>query len=406
MIKQTTQLLVLGTVALVLASAISGCLGGPEPTPSPTPTPTAALTPSPRPTAMVTPTPTATPTPTPTHTPTPTPAPTRIANVSGLTQYYRDMGAYGDITPDDGSTTTFTPAPPPPMHAPKLTGLTATASGEDTANFSWSAVTGASGYHVQHRVQAAADEDPEPWSTASASVTSTSYGVTGLWCGKTHEFRVGTYGSSTTYSDRVGLWSDVATATMGACTAQAPGFSESSYAFQVPTIASVNDVVGAVSAYDVNDDTVTYSISAGNTANKFAIDTNTGEITVAGSLSSVAGTTYTLTVGAADGVSGTTSVTVMVSVLAPTCSVGAAVPDARADYWLVRDCEALLAMKDALTGTGTLNWSAATTITSWDGVTVGGVPRRVTAEAEQPQPDGEHPYGVATAVQAGDAGPQ
>ena len=39
----------------------------------------------------------------------------RIANVSGLTQYYRDMGAYSDITPDDGSTETFTPAQPPPV---------------------------------------------------------------------------------------------------------------------------------------------------------------------------------------------------------------------------------------------------------------------------------------------------
>ena len=40
----------------------------------------------------------------------------RIANASGLTQYYRDIGAYGDITPDDGETTTFTPAQPPPVH--------------------------------------------------------------------------------------------------------------------------------------------------------------------------------------------------------------------------------------------------------------------------------------------------
>ena len=68
--------------------------------------------------------------------------------------------------------------------------------------------------------------------------------------------------------------------------------------------------------------------------------------------------------------------TVTVSVLAPTCSLGAAVPDAWADYWLVRDCEVLLAMKDMLAGTGTLNWSAATAITSWNGVTVGGTPRR------------------------------
>ena len=42
-------------------------------------------------------------------------APTRIANVSGLAQYYRDIGAYGDISPGDGSTDTFTPAQPPPV---------------------------------------------------------------------------------------------------------------------------------------------------------------------------------------------------------------------------------------------------------------------------------------------------
>ena len=38
----------------------------------------------------------------------------RIANASGITQYYRDIGAYGDITPGDGETTTFTPAQTPP----------------------------------------------------------------------------------------------------------------------------------------------------------------------------------------------------------------------------------------------------------------------------------------------------
>ncbi len=38
----------------------------------------------------------------------------RIANVSGLTQHYRDIGAYEDITPGDGETTTFTPMQPPP----------------------------------------------------------------------------------------------------------------------------------------------------------------------------------------------------------------------------------------------------------------------------------------------------
>ncbi len=45
----------------------------------------------------------------------------RIANASGLTQYYRDIGAYGDITPDDGPRATFTPAQPPP-YPPAPTG--------------------------------------------------------------------------------------------------------------------------------------------------------------------------------------------------------------------------------------------------------------------------------------------
>ena len=37
----------------------------------------------------------------------------RIANISGLTQYYRDIGAYGDITPGDDEDSPFTPAKPP-----------------------------------------------------------------------------------------------------------------------------------------------------------------------------------------------------------------------------------------------------------------------------------------------------
>ena len=38
----------------------------------------------------------------------------RIANISGLRQYYRTIGAYDDITPGDDSDATFVPAQPPP----------------------------------------------------------------------------------------------------------------------------------------------------------------------------------------------------------------------------------------------------------------------------------------------------
>ena len=45
---------------------------------------------------------------------------------------------------------------------------------------------------------------------------------------------------------------------------------------------------------------------------------------------------------------------------------------------LMRDCINLLAAKDALRGTATLNWSVDTTISDWDGVKVSGSPGRVT----------------------------
>lgn len=276
-------------------------------------------------TTATSPTSTATPT---AGTPTATPTPTRIANVSGLTQYYRDIGAYGDITPDDGSTDTFTPSQPPPVYAPAPATLTATGSGEDTANLSWAAVTGASGYHVQHR------EDGETrWTTATESAIGTTHSVTRLWCGKTHEFRVGARGDGTTYNERAGLWSPTATATMDVCTPHPPRFRADSYAFEAPVGGSAGDSVGVVSAIDVNDDAITYSITAGNDAGKFAIASATGEITLAASLSPTAGVAYALTVGASDGVSGTGTATVTVTTVCPATGACNRPPSFSADTY-------------------------------------------------------------------------
>ncbi|MCY3748010.1 MAG: hypothetical protein OXG64_01835 [Chloroflexi bacterium] len=44
----------------------------------------------------------------------------RATRVDQLQQEYRDLGAYGDITPGDGQTTTFTPAQPPAFEAASL----------------------------------------------------------------------------------------------------------------------------------------------------------------------------------------------------------------------------------------------------------------------------------------------
>ena len=59
------------------------------------------------------------------------------------------------------------------------------------------------------------------------------------------------------------------------------------------------------------------------------------------------------------------------------CADGAAVANPSANEGLVGDCETLLGLKDTLRGDVELNWSVDTSIASWDGITVGGNPRRV-----------------------------
>ena len=61
-----------------------------------------------------------------------------------------------------------------------------------------------------------------------------------------------------------GLWSPTKTATTAACSPLPPRFRADSYSFEISALAPVGDAVGTVSAFDVNDDTVTYSITAGN----------------------------------------------------------------------------------------------------------------------------------------------
>ena len=64
--------------------------------------------------------------------------------------------------------------------------------------------------------------------------------------------------------------------------------------------------------------------------------------------------------------------------VAGECSSGTAVENPDANPGLLTDCDALLASRDKLRGTGFLNWSAEVAIGEWHGVTVGGSPKRVT----------------------------
>ncbi len=67
-----------------------------------------------------------------------------------------------------------------------------------------------------------------------------------------------------------------------------------------------------------------------------------------------------------------------IQVTSGTCGTDGAVADPANNPGLVFDCNALLAARDALAGSATLNWTASTPIAEWLGVIVGGSPQRVT----------------------------
>ena len=95
-----------------------------------------------------------------------------------------------------------------------------------------------------------------------------------------------------------------------------PGFGAESYAFTVASDAAAGVLVGTVAARDPDPgDSVSYSITAGDRAGRFAIGAESGRITLAGALGAGAGAPYALTVKAVDGSGGEAVVVVTVGVV-------------------------------------------------------------------------------------------
>ena len=96
---------------------------------------------------------------------------------------------------------------------------------------------------------------------------------------------------------------------------ESPTFDTASYDFTIPEDTATGGSVGAVSASDPDTgQSVAYSITAGNDADKFSINAGTGEVSVASALDYETVSSYTLTVQARDGNGGTDTATVTVTV--------------------------------------------------------------------------------------------
>ena len=235
-------------------------------------------------------------------------------NANDLEMYFRDAGAY---TMEGGP-----PTQPPKPYAPAPATLTATATGAGETTLTWAAVTHATTYRVEHRLQGADD-----WELLAETPGRTTHTTDRLYCGRAYEFRVGAFGNGTVYSTAPRFWSPTASVTAAACGGHAPVFYGDPFAFDVSIAAVVGDSLGTVTAIDINADPISYSVSGGSGTGKFAVDQATGEVAVAATLSAPVGNAYTLTLTAADGITGSDTATVTITVVAPDCTSGGAVED-------------------------------------------------------------------------------
>ena len=122
-------------------------------------------------------------------------------------------------------------------------------------------------------------------------------------------------GDGTSHSATWGAPSESASHTTGTCN-RAPVFDPATYAFSVAENTTGWQFLGVVSATDPDEgDTVTYWITAGNKAGRFAVDLNRGDIILQEALDYETASSHTLTVEARDGkAGGTSSTTVEISV--------------------------------------------------------------------------------------------
>ena len=215
--------------------------------------------------------------------------------------------ALKDVTTNDLSSLDLLYCPPAPQ------GLAGTLA-ENSIALSWDSVANTTKYRVEYRHQ----YSPK-WRVDNDTITGTTHTLDGLTCDWWHQIRVGAYGNGTTYA---AAWGDPTTG-LEVITADcvAPEFGAASYAFSVAEDAEVGASIGTVFATHPDGDTVTNSIYLKNEDERyvvdegFAIDSGTGEITLADALDYAPTSSYALLVEASVEKRGTTYVEVTVSVL-------------------------------------------------------------------------------------------
>ena len=220
-----------------------------------------------------------------------------------------------DVATSDLSSLNLLYCPPAPE------GLTGSPTGENGVSLSWTAVSNASKYRVEYWLRntrgytrgfGPVDPGTRDWVMADDTVTGTSHTLSSLYCEWEYDFRVSAYGNGTNSGADWGEPSDTVSSLGGECIL--PTFDAPSHSFSVPGDATIGTPVGTVTAAGSGaNDPVTYWLG-GDDYGIFAIDRNTGQITVDGDLSPHIGTSFSLTVEAQDESGGSATVAVSIDI--------------------------------------------------------------------------------------------
>ena len=260
------------------------------------------------------------------------------------------------------------------------TGLTATANGQTKIDLSWNAPSSDGGTAITgYRIEVSTNGSSWGDQVTNTGSTSTRYSHTDLMAGSTRHYRVFAHNSVGTSAasnvDNATTDSPSTASAPGAptgLTATADGQTEIDLSWTVPSDDGGADIAGY--RIEVSRNGSSWTDLVANTNSTSTSYSHTGL---------TAGSTKHYRVSAINSVgtgtaSNTANATTDTQQDTSACATDGAVPDAANNPGLVSDCEALLDAKDTLRGTATLNWSAGASISQWDGITVGGTPRRVT----------------------------
>ena len=166
-----------------------------------------------------------------------------------------------------------------------------------------------------------------------------------------------------------------------------------------PPGTSIGDPFTAI---DDDGHALTYLLLDTPDAASFDLDESSGQLRTKAPLDYETKSIYRVTVAVHDSAEGhgqdehssdaVLAASVVVTNVDYDCGTGNVVADAENQPGLVADCEALLEARVNLAGNDSLDWSLSTPITTWDGVSIGGTPRRVTRlELQDRELSGEIP---------------